>query len=1096
VFAVELARWSAVRVGVKLANSLEVARDLVKLREAYLREAKNVAEAETDAAGEYRFAALASGEHRVIASHPSHLASFENFAAVDAAGGAHCDIELAEAASISGRVVGEDGAALAGAVVEAEAVEERAKPGRERADAIAAAWEEGRILLAPARAETQSDGSFRITPLEPGTYALTCRKSGYAPSSMPMVPAGTADAVLTLQRGGAVAGRVLAPDRTPLRGAAVVLRAAPSTEVHRVFNYQEVDLSVLDAKPMETRSAEDGSFRLEGVPEGSYELAVSAVGFARLERDLEISGAREDLGDLVVATASVISGLVVGPGGQPLEGAVVRADAPRGRIRRSNVLSRTEPEALIEARSGPDGRFELGGLALGRYDVTAALEGLARATATAVETGEQDLRLALSSGISVCGRVVDDVTDKPVAGAELEVGYGKPITVTSDARGEFVVRGLAFSTLNRPVLRIFARHPDYDLFTDFDTPALGRDQDSPVEVRMGRSERISGEILDAEGAPVAGARVHVEVIGLSPDALGYNPAREVRGESGDDGSFTMPAPSHLRSMIGDIRFVVVARHTRRGAGRSEPLGLPESGKPWPEVRIVLSRGAELSGKVTDSAGKPIAGAAVRVRPSWQAAAGGDSTAGERRSFSKRDGTYTLAGIEAGPFVATAAALGYAAEWVEGRADGEGRIEQHFVLERGAVIAGRVVDAAGLPVAGAEVVAFPAGSFEGEGFADSSEFSLRMHRLHGLGAGAAPSRADGSFRIDGLADGRYLVVARREGYEAAEARGVQAGGVAPDLVLARFSALRGRVLAADTRAPVRAFSVDLVNRKKLAERREEGSFHDYRIASEGEVYFEDYEGRFTYDGLRPGDYELLVKAEGCVHSRLDVAVRAGEVNEVEAALERGARIEGVVVDEETRLAVAGAQVSAQRHREGLPEILDWTSTLSGDDGAFVLAGLREGKYTVGVVHPYYAFASVPSKVEVAAAESSTVPRLEVKLRPAGRVEGRIRGLLSSGAKRTVTQRFDLRRQDATAEPDFFQRVYADPQGRFRAESVPVGTYTVVLIEQEMERGKMTHLGPMGGYQTMKPLGAEKETVLGEVEVAARRTARFNAAVPGR
>jgi hypothetical protein len=71
---------------------------------------------------------------------------------------------------------------------------------------------------------------------------------------------------------------------------------------------------------------------------------------------------------------------------------------------------------------------------------------------------------------------------------------------------------------------------------------------------------------------------------------------------------------------------------------------------------------------------------------------------------------------------------------------------------------------------------------------------------------------------------------------------------------------------------------------------------------------------------------------------------------------------------------------------------------------------------------------------------------------------------------------------------------DPEGRFHADNLEPGTYQVELKRQLMERGKIIHLGPNGGFSENRPVGPEEVILLGQVEVRPRETTVFNARCP--
>jgi len=201
-------------------------------------------------------------------------------------------------------------------------------------------------------------------------------------------------------------------------------------------------------------------------------------------------------------------------------------------VQPSNSLRLADPEPLAETQSGIDGRFKLTGLRAGSFEVRASAEGFAEAAAT-VPAGERSLKLVLQRGLRIQGTVVEEETSVPVSGAEVRLGMRGEILAETDARGNFRVSGLPVDSLHgNGTTTVQVSHPSFDLYQDWNARVLGRDERSPLRISLSRSERITGRISGPSGLPAAGARVWIEVQGLPPAALGYNPARDLRAVSG------------------------------------------------------------------------------------------------------------------------------------------------------------------------------------------------------------------------------------------------------------------------------------------------------------------------------------------------------------------------------------------------------------------------------------------------------------------------------------------------------------------------------------------------------------------------------------
>ena len=139
--------------------------------------------------------------------------------------------------------------------------------------------------------------------------------------------------------------------------------------------------------------------------------------------------------------------------------------------------------------------------------------------------------------------------------------------------------------------------------------------------------------------------------------------------------------------------------------------------------------------------------------------------------------------------------------------------------------------------------------------------------------------------------------RATGFEPETLPGSRPGDALPDVVLDRYSAVRGVLLAPDSRIPV-TFHVELINKAKREALWNSTNIRQSRFGTEGELRFSDAQGRYLYDGLRPGEYVAIFSARGHLTAVRDIVLQAGEELALDVVLDRGARAEGVVLDEES------------------------------------------------------------------------------------------------------------------------------------------------------------------------------------------------------
>jgi protocatechuate 3,4-dioxygenase beta subunit len=1100
VIALHLGRWNA--IARSEPGELDSQEKLSRLSAAYRTEAATAPEARTLDDGAFTFRGLTAGEYRLLVSHPDHQPSVETLAAVVDDAAARCEIELALASSIAGKVTDETGRPVAGALVVATPQDEAALKGTARDLMGLLDWQEGRAILERARATSSPDGSFLVTSIAPALHALRATHRDYLEGEARMAPAGSS-VVMILRRGAAITGRVVDGEGRPITGAVLSLTRLPLAEVHRIFDWSKSEREPIDRDRKEGTTGEDGRFRLQGIQPASHELKIKAEGHAPVLRDVEAAADDIDLGDLALPDPRSIEGRVVGPGARPVRGARVWAGLARRTVEPANQTVPERPAPLVETSTDGEGRFALGGLPPGDFIVRAEMADFADAVAGSVAAGTPDLDLVLGQGITVHGKILDAATGSAVEGAEVRLGFSSFRTASSDARGLFVVRGLPLEETHYGNSALRVLHPDHGTHTAH-VMVLGRGEQAPLEVRLtAAGHDVEGEVKDAEGRPVANAQVWLESIGAES---GFTSPGD-RTVSGPDGAFRLEEPTWLRYNLVHLQVMVVASHSTHAIGRVGPLDFPETGKAWPRIEVVLQKGATLEGKVLGEGAKALAGARITVRRSradTPATQDVGALLAARTGYTGKDGTYRILGLEWGPVEATVECLGYALETVKGITVGPDPARRDFTLGRGQAIRGRVVDTEGAPIPGAEVTAIAEGG--PSPVDDGSEFKERIERR--MRSGLASSRTDdgGVYEMPDLPRGAYTVLARVSGHEPSQAEGVIAGESAPDIVLPRFSAVRGTVAAAGMGSAIPVFTVNVIDRA----RRAASDANDWRVGSQGDLTYRGPMGRFLYDGLRPGDYELIVSSPGFLAFHADVRLEAGQELPIEVRLERGARIEGVVLDAETGAPVASVNVScfrqppreeveaARKEKGGLRASMappsGMANGLSGEDGTFVLDGIMEGEYSVSGAHPFYA--ARPAMVELGAREAR---RVELRLRPTGRLEGSISGLKSGGGTRGRIhhslnfERLEPREKDEYKSMDEWG-VGVDAAGRFQAQGLRPGNYRLILAIREYRPGKLIETGPGSGTSDLEPVGPEERIPLGEVEVRARETVWFQASVP--
>jgi hypothetical protein len=121
-----------------------------------------------------------------------------------------------------------------------------------------------------------------------------------------------------------------------------------------------------------------------------------------------------------------------------------------------------------------------------------------------------------------------------------------------------------------------------------------------------------------------------------------------------------------------------------------------------------------------------------------------------------------------------------------------------------------------------------------------------------------------------------------------------------LTLLALARLSGGVIDAETRLPVAGFGLKLSS----ADARD-----DERLLEDHRLLLDEERGAFVYEELPPGDYVLLVHAEGYAPFRGAVKLEPGQEGSVTVLLDHGLRVSGTVRSSSTRAPIAGAEIIA-------------------------------------------------------------------------------------------------------------------------------------------------------------------------------------------
>jgi protocatechuate 3,4-dioxygenase beta subunit len=391
----------------------------------------------------------------------------------------------------AGRVTTEDGAPLPGA---------RVWTTRQGSDGPAVAWSTGDLL----QAVTDEEGRFLLAGLVPG-----------APAVIRVEAAGFARAQLALPLGSAEDEGLVDLGTVILTGGAEVRVRLDSRDVPATGAVARVDLANrwLDADFL-SAAVVDGQALIPNVPAGRVTVSVVAGRQLLCEQTAEVPPG----GDLDVdcrRPVRVVAGQVLS-GGVPAGAGILSWQIPSGvparidnlvspaGLRQQQLAGLGRPQVDVEV--GDDGRFQSSDLSPGRWQVAWRTREGATAGEIAVEIpqGERVELVLPFAGLGVAGQVVGS-DGRPAAGARVrEMGSGA--LALTDADGRFSLAGLE---AGKAVLQAQLGGQTSPLEAIELQP--GREP-GPVILVLGepRPPVVKAGVVDAQGAPVAGAYVFLE----------------------------------------------------------------------------------------------------------------------------------------------------------------------------------------------------------------------------------------------------------------------------------------------------------------------------------------------------------------------------------------------------------------------------------------------------------------------------------------------------------------------------------------------------------------------------------------------------------
>lgn len=592
------------------------------------------------------------------------------------------------------------------------------------------------------RTTTGADGRFEVRGLAPGKYNAGAIKAGYSLSAQTPLAIVRGESPkqleLVLLPGAAISGIVRYADGIPASNrivAASIKGSGPDSS----------------GWGMSPPTGPDGLFTVPSLRVGAlYDLDIFEGRLPGAPKVRAVPSPSDGI-EIVLPTPGQIAGVVADSGSrEPVADFQVWFDRDRSSSQgRSPALfnsgtGQREPRGagfsdrlVVHAE---DGAFLLDEVPQGTWEVNVEAKGYqpSRIGGVVVAEGQAQsgLRVSLTRGAILRGSVVDARNDRSVSDARIGISSGgggtgagpgslsrEAASRGTDAEGLFEVEGLAPGKYT-----VTAGHPDFSSASQ--SVEVGENGAS-VKLSLPSGNRVSGQVLDENRRPVAGAAV-----GLTTGAAG---AGSGFGGGNDQGTLADESGRFRFDHLPAGRYSAIASRQQE-LTKSVPVVVLD-GQPREDVTLVFSPGTVVRGTVTGLPPADLPRVSVHYR-------GPSGLAG----FAKlgADGRFEIANVPDGSLNVSA---GLSAGSGNSRnmskdlviAGGQTEVEVELAFVPGGAISGTVTQG-GRPVPAAFVVASPRGGAGARNF------------------GTGTTADDGTFRVGDLPKGTYGVTARATQYE--------------------------------------------------------------------------------------------------------------------------------------------------------------------------------------------------------------------------------------------------------------------------------------------------------------------------------------------
>lgn len=601
----------------------------------------------------------------------------------------------------------------------------------------------------------------------------------------------------------------------------------------------------------------------------------------------------------------------------------------------------------------------------------------------------QDLEVVVFRWTTPVSGVVRNEAGEPIAGARVRGGREE---ATTDAEGRYQLMGRAGSSEQY----LYAEAEGYAQTRMIVSMADG--VAGSADFTLQREFRIRGRVLDENGAPVEG--VVVDTFGPHRNSV----------QTDAEGAFEL---CHL-----ELRESAHQLYARKKGYVEAVADVKAANRTSATQDLELRRGTRLEGRVLGADGSALDGASLFIGFSPNAYNRLDAVAHE-------DGAFSFPNVPSGRQTLWARHPGYAPAH---RVLAIDPTQAHLtgidlVLTEGHFVAGRVLDPAGNPLEGVWIS-------PRQGW-DSLNVNLQTD-------------AEGRFRIEGLPGENMFLSFYKNGLSRIEIPLDVLDQSDLELTMRSAGHLKGRVVDELTGQPIQDFRIRLFDPHRLSNADPPTSDFPYEWAEDGMLIH-------AADGLWSTEAELQVggligieaRAPGYSPARIDrlVVPEPAQLTILELRLMPGARLRGRVLPSAGGDPIANANLSVLSAADLLPgaerSVVPWPSTLSDEQGSFLLQDLPLGSVYLKITHADW-LTSVVGPIDLLPADQT--PEQTIQLEVGATLRGR--ALDAAGQPLAGHQVTAYGRQIPNL-PRFIIAAKTDEDGRFSIPHLPDGRYQLYL-----------------------------------------------------